>query len=63
MEEIKDLSYALNTYPIENVLNADYIVENYDENLYKSIISSFTPKNSMIILGFIFFFLNSKIIF
>lgn len=51
MEEVRDLSFALNTYPIENVLNSEYIVEDYDDSLYSKIISSFVPGNSIIILG------------
>ena len=51
MEEIRELSYCLNTFPIENALNAQYIVEDYDEKLYKTVVSSFVPQNSILIIG------------
>jgi len=55
MDEIRELSSCLNTFPIENALNAEYIVEDYDEKLYKMVISSFVPQKSILILGYYFF--------
>lgn len=51
MEELRELSYSLNTYPVENVLNFAYIMDGYDESLYSKVIQSFVPENSVIILG------------
>lgn len=51
MDEVRSMSRNLNMYSYENVLNADYILEEYDPEAYKSVISLLKLENALIILG------------
>ena len=51
MEEVRSMSRNLNIYSYENVLNADYILGEYDPESYKNVISLLKLENALLILG------------
>lgn len=51
IEEVRSMSRNLNMYSYENVLNADYIVDDFDPKAYKNVISLLKLENAVIIVG------------